>query len=548
PELPRRFRGDPVRLRQILLNLVGNGVKFTERGHVVVRVSTPSDANRRMRIRFEVTDSGSGLSEAQTRQIFEPFVQVDSSSSRRFAGSGLGLAISRRLVELMDGRIGVTSRVGHGSTFWFELPLEPVPDTENPGVSQPLWTARFVVATADSALAESLDAQFRSWRLHAALVPSLDEPAALTPPHERTPASPGILILDENLLPAGATPPVLPQFDHRILLVSPLSPWLRQTAVPQGYRQLLLKPVKQSQLFDCLASALDGDAGTPRFTRSQFQSKASSDRDLAPHRNLRILLVEDHRTNRRLCELMLEGLGLRAAVATNGREAVEAAQREPYDVILMDCHLPEMDGYQATRLIRAAEAAGTGPGSHTSYIVAVTANALLGERERCLDAGMDDYLTKPFTSKQLAAVLRRSPALATGGGAPATSTPASGVPAFTPAQPRQMAEELGWDEFEGLTRDFLAELPTELDRLPVHLAQGARQELKRGAHSLKGISLTLGLTALADALLRLEKSAETANPGRLGQLIEALAAPAASGEAALREWLHTGRSDGHSPG
>lgn len=548
PDLPRRFRGDPVRLRQILLNLVGNGVKFTEQGHVVVRVSTLLDPNRRLRVRFEVADSGSGLSETQTQQIFEPFVQVDSSSSRRFAGSGLGLAISRRLVELMDGRIGVTSRIGHGSTFWFELPLEPVPDTESPGVSQPLWTARFVAATADHALAESLDAQFRSWRLHASIVATLEEIAAQAHPPGRMPASPAILILDENILPPGATPPVPAQFAHRILLVSPLSPWLRQTAVPPGYRQLLLKPVKQSQLFDCLASALDGDGGTPRFTRSQFQSKVSSEKDLAPHRNLRILLVEDHRTNRRLCELMLEGLGLRAAVATNGREAVEATKKEPFDVILMDCHLPEMDGYEATRLIRAAESAATGPGSHTSYIVAVTANALLGERERCLDAGMDDYLTKPFTSKQLAAVLRRTPALTSGNGGTARAAAESGIPAFTPAQPRQMAEELGWDEFEGLTRDFLAELPTELDRLPVHLAQGARQELKRGAHSLKGISLTLGLTALADALLRLEKAAETANPGRLKQLIDALAAPAAAGEAALREWLHTGRTDGHPPG
>ena len=285
----------------------------------------------------------------------------------------------------MDGLIGVTSRIGHGSTFWFELPLEPVPDTESPGVSQPLWSARFVVATADDALAESLDAQFRSWRLRASTVCSLEETVALSPSPGRVPASPAILISTRTCSrrntahpgavrasnPAGQPPVAVASADLR----------------PAGLSAASAKPVRQSQLFDCLASALDGDSGTPRFTRSQFSSKATSEKDLAPHRNLRILLVGDHRTNRRLCELMLEGLGLRASVATNGREAVEAATKEPFDVILMDCHLPEMDGYEATRLIRARRIGRHG--SRRSYLLYRRGHRQrpARERERCLDAG-----------------------------------------------------------------------------------------------------------------------------------------------------------------
>ena len=257
---------------------------------------------------------------------------------------------------------------------------------------------------------------------------------------------------------------------------------------------------------------------------------------------LRILLVEDHATNLRLCELMLEGLGHRASVALNGRQAVEAVKQQVFDIILMDCHLPEMDGYEATRRIRAWESAQAAPVAMPACIIAVTANALVGERERCLDAGMDDYLTKPFTSIQLAKALGRSPVLRSVVNIATAASGECGVSPFSSEQPQQMAEELGWDEFEGLSRDFLAGLPAELERLPLSLSAGTRQELERSVHSLKGISLTLGLTALSEALLGLERAAATEESGLLALRINALAAPALSGEKALREWLRAGRS------
>jgi PAS domain S-box-containing protein len=548
PDLPRRFCGDPIRLRQILLNLVGNAVKFTDRGSVVVRVnSAPSEAAEG-RIRIEVTDTGPGLSPQESLAIFEPFVQVDSSTARRYTGSGLGLAISRRLVELMGGQIGVVSRPGVGSTFWFELPLMAIPDSDTPGFPQPLWAAQVEVATADATLAESLETQFRSWHLPVSVMPSraaLDQIGNAPKLPANTPC---VLLIDEELMSADENPPVPPGFNHRILLVNPLSPWIRRNAIPQGYQQILLKPVKQSQLFDCLATALEGESGTARFTRAAIPSSASPAAGDGRVAKLRILLVEDHRTNRRLCELMLESLGLRAEVATTGIEAVDAVQKSRFDVILMDCHMPEMDGYEATKRIRAREATGCTPGEPPVYIIAVTANALLGERERCLDAGMDDYLTKPFTTKQLASALRRRPDAVSGNLPAPKSASTSQTPAFTPAQPRQMADELGWDDFESLARDFLTELPIELGRLPVHLAAGARQDLKRGAHSLKGISLTLGLTGLAEILLQLEKAAETADPDRLAHYISELSRPAEQGEKELREWLRTGRATEQSPG
>ena len=546
--LPRRFCGDPIRLRQILLNLVGNAVKFTERGSVVVRVnSAPSEAAEG-RLRFEVTDTGPGLSPKESQVIFEPFVQIDSSTVRRYPGSGLGLAICRRLVELLKGRIGVVSRPGAGSTFWFELPLMAIPDSDAPRIQQPLWTAQFEVATADATLAESLEMQFRSWHLPVSVLPSQEALDQMGNAPMRPANTPSVLLIDEELISAEENPPVPPGFNHRILLVNPLSPWIRRQAIPQGYLQILVKPIKQSQLFDCLTTVLEGESGTARFKRvakSASKSLAVGDGRVA---KLRILLVEDHKTNRRLCELMLENLGLWAEVATTGKEAVDLVQKSPFDVILMDCHLPEMDGYEATRRIRAREATGCAPGESPVYIIAVTANALLGERERCLDAGMDDYLTKPFTTKQLATALRRSPV---SGSRNLTAPKPASTPqtsAFTPAQPRQMADELGWDDFEGLARDFLTELPVELGRLPVHLAAGARQELKRGAHCLKGISLTLGLTGLAEILLQLEKSAETADPDRLAQCISDLSRPAEQGEKELREWLGAGRTTKLSPG
>jgi two-component system sensor histidine kinase/response regulator len=357
---PRWMVGDPGRLRQILVNLVGNALKFTGQGHVEVRATLRHDGQ----ILFEVEDTGVGIPEAARERLFKPFSQVDASHARKYGGTGLGLAISWRLVQLMGGEIGVDSQEGRGSTFWFTANLPHHLDMGPPDLGFPGVKVR-VLGIEEPGLGH-LRRVLEGWGLRFA---APDEAAEV-----------GILGLSPGS--EGAAPP---DPDRPWVLFGP--PGVR----PPGFKGYALRPLRHVQLHAALTAALSRTPAPAPTTAStplrRFQG--------------RLLLAEDNPVNQRLALVLLRKLGLEVEVADQGRTAAEKAAQGGFDLILMDCQMPEVDGFEATRRIRAAETRGRIP------IIAMTANVMEGDRERCLASGMDDYLAKPIRIQELEEALAR---------------------------------------------------------------------------------------------------------------------------------------------
>jgi len=539
-ELPERLVGDPARLRQVLLNLASNAVKFTERGEVILRVAAIGESGSDIKLRFEIRDTGIGLTEEQVKKLFNPFVQVDSSSSRRFEGTGLGLAISRRLAEKMGGKLEVESRPGTGSLFWMELSLghaRNLPgELSHPNVS----SARVLVATKHPREAESFSEHLQSWGIQPELAPSFETLIARVAELTVTRQRPQLIVVDDDLL-VEASPAARvdlatqTQGIHRILLANAIAAVAHEDTNLEIFHTIFLKPIKASLLFDSVVEAVEGRLASAAHRRNnQNTALKTTTPGLS---DLRILLAEDHPTNRRLCELVLESFGLRAEVAVNGREALVRVNQQAYDVILMDCHMPELDGYDTTRAIRELEKSKAG--FHRPYIIALTANALAGERERCLAAGMDDYIAKPFTVRQLEQVLVRSlnrPAAAKDG--PQTSGP-TGAVLFEKTRLNQLCQDLDAESVGAIVKDFLAEFPGQIAELQKLAGSEAWPEFERLAHSIQGIASSLGLGALPAQLRELEEAADKKQPEAVRAKLPELLTTANSSEAALRSWMST---------
>jgi signal transduction histidine kinase/DNA-binding response OmpR family regulator len=412
--VPAAASGDPVRLRQVLTNLVGNAIKFTERGDVRVRCATVTRDADAVVLRVEISDTGIGIPLAQQERIFEVFSQADGSTTRRYGGTGLGLAISRQLTALMGGEIGVDSVPGGGSTFWFTVRLADPQGA--PFQSDASDGLRVLVVEDNPALRDALAAQIGQWGARCEVASSGAE--ALR--RFRTPAQTGrfdLVLLDWGLpdMDASATLDALLREGHgqgtRVVVMTP--PGYELSARQAGYPAALeglAKPIRPSLLRERLcALAVPADAGAVPSPGKPVSALEDACIDAS------VLLVEDNEINQLLAVTVLEALGCRVDLATDGAEAVAALQARSYDAVLMDCQMPTMDGFEATRLIRAAEDAG-----HHQLIVALTANAMESDRQACLVAGMDDYLAKPFTADQLRETLARWLGLA---GRAAGSTP-----------------------------------------------------------------------------------------------------------------------------
>jgi two-component system, sensor histidine kinase and response regulator len=405
--LVTHVRGDPLRLGQVLTNLVGNAIKFTERGSVVIRVATFEESAKDITLRFEVSDTGAGISpEAQTR-IFDEFAQADGSTTRKYGGSGLGLAICKQLVEMMGGNIHVESALGAGSTFWFTASFEKQA-TPSHGDSRSasiglLTGVRALIVESSAIHRGILHAQMSNWEMtiRVAETPKqaidlLAKAAALSVPYD-------IAVIDLGL-PMDALELVrtIRARAHigkvRLVMLTRRQADIKN-ACDAGFDACLVKPVRQTVLYECLVNIMAG--------RPQEASAAPlvCERVITPAAiRGHILLVEDNLINQQVALGILQIQGYSVTVVNNGREALDAHAQGVFDVILMDCHMPEMDGFAATSEIRGRERSSIGK---RVPIIALTANAMVQDREECLKAGMDDHLSKPFSMQTMQDMLDR---------------------------------------------------------------------------------------------------------------------------------------------
>ncbi len=416
-DCPRYLVGDPGRIRQILLNLAGNAVKFTERGHVLIDIRWLADAGGPARIHVRVEDTGIGIEPEVVSRLFESFVQADTSTTRRFGGTGLGLAICRRLVQIMGGEIGVESRPGAGSCFWFTLPLPMAEPPPAPPPSMDLSGLHALIVEDNPINQRVYQEQLRSFGMRTEVVgeprQALDRiraAAAAGDPFRiglldyMMPGMDGEQVARQILAdPAFASLPL-------VLLTSSGQRGDSERLQRAGFSAYLVKPVLIDTLRQCLARILVRDAessdraGPRRLETSHSVSESVGAADaaaVAPRYAGRVLLAEDNLINRKVALGMLRKLGIEADTAEDGRETVERCRLSRYDLVLMDCQMPVLDGFDATRSIRDLG------GDHRPTIVALTANAMESDRERCLAAGMDDYISKPFRQKDLAAAFER---------------------------------------------------------------------------------------------------------------------------------------------
>ena len=390
-DAPTRLLGDPVRVRQILTNLTDNALKFTAEGSVTLRVKPERREASSVLLRIEVQDTGIGMNPDVASKLFQSFYQGDTSTTRKYGGTGLGLSICKRLAELMGGEIGVDSHPGQGSTFWFTLRLQLQAEAEVNW--KPERPCHFFLAGLPRATGEILEAQLRAWGLEAERVQNPDQALA------RFQATGGAepILLYHPLGPFALE-------GLRAKLAAGTFPIVRQVAVrslyekeQEGSTETLPLPLRKSHLRALLDRRLDAQSMPIKVAHIRAPLMVG-----LGNSTMKLLLAEDNLVNQHVAIAILKKLGLGADLAVNGREAVEAVQAKDYDLVLMDCQMPEMDGFQATRLIREYEA-----GQRHVPILAMTANAMQGDRERCLESGMDDYLPKPVTIDNLKNALRQ---------------------------------------------------------------------------------------------------------------------------------------------
>jgi len=532
PAVPARVHGDPDRLRQVLINLTSNAIKFADHGEVVVRV-LPDAAGDPNVLKFAVRDTGPGIPPDRMGRLFKSFSQVDASTTRRFGGTGLGLAIARQLTELMGGHIGAESQPGRGSTFWFTARLtpattaEPVPRAAPaPPTAVTLRGLRVLVVDDHAASREVLRDHLSGWGFDVDVVGSGAEALRrLTAAAEA--GRPFRLALVDLVMPgmSGDAVARTAKADARLaptalLMVTSMdNPFDAAEMRRTGFAACLTKPVRQSQLFDAVI-------GVVGQTTATTEVAPASPAAPAPLAGVRVLLAEDNEVNQEVARELLADAGCRVNVVSNGRLAVDAVREhvraEPrYDVVLMDCQMPELDGFAAAAQIRDLERAAGG--SRRLPIVALTANAVEGDRQRCLSAGMDGYVTKPVDPELLVrtivSMIDRRPAAPPVVDVPnrrAGETPGPGVPTPAGAEPPIDAASLlrrcqGKSALaERLLAKFAEQLDAQLTDLRDGLARGDRAVLARVAHTVKGAAANMSAADVSRTAADLERLAAAA--------------------------------------
>ncbi len=567
-DLPGTVKGDPYRLNQVLTNLISNAVKFTERGEIVVSASVQSRSIEGLTLRFEVRDTGIGIAPDHQQRIFESFSQADSSTTRRYGGTGLGLTIGTQLVQMMRGTIGVESHLGQGSRFWFTILVQPgAPQTKDAGTPQFAGLRVMVVDDNDtnrtllSQLLQptGLDTTVAADATQA--LRALRESAARGTPFQ-------IAVLDLNMpeidgLMLARTIKSDPALASTCLMLLSSSGVDPSAAHAAGIEISLNKPVRRKELLRGLGRMVAAASAMTRPLPASSNEVAPPDttarhNSLLAQRDVRVLVAEDNNVNREVARALLEYLGYRVDLAENGRQAVEATARTHYDLVFMDCQMPELDGFDATKLIRERETSQPtdSPGRSGQRaripIVALTAHALAGDREQCLTAGMDDYLAKPFTQEQMKTLLARwlpEAAIVVTTAHP----PVEGLPGRVKTEPRAASVALtpsagsghsepqfdhidrrAWaqilmiqrpgqpDVLARLLELFLKDAGEQADTIRRAVAAGEADLLFQAAHSLKSKSGALGAVHLSTICKNLEQCGRGKNladtPALMAQL------------------------------
>jgi CheY-like chemotaxis protein/HPt (histidine-containing phosphotransfer) domain-containing protein len=483
--------GDPGRLRQVLVNLIGNAIKFTQRGQVFVQVEVESRNADNAILHYLVSDSGIGIPLDKHEEVFQPFRQADGSTTRRFGGTGLGLAISSTLVELMGGRIWLESAPHEGSTFHFTTRLgvsdaRPDPDVDLTGV-------RVLVVDDNAVNRRVLGDLLVRWRMKPTVTSSGAEALRELAGAAASGHSFALVLLDAHM-------PEMDGFDvaRRIrgdpavagatimMLSSSGQSGERATCREIGIANHLTKPVDPRDLLHAIARTLARDHA-PRAVTPEVMLA-----DHLPERRLHVLLAEDNAVNQRLAASLLERRGHRVTIAANGREAIEALERQAFDVVLMDVQMPEMGGFEATAAIRKKEETTGG----RIPIVAMTAHAMKGDRERCLEAGMDDYLTKPLDSRRLCALVESLASAIAAAAEPDESLLTSQVLARVGGDRELLAE---------ISRLFVDDAPQHLQRIRAAIDARDSDALRRAAHSLKGAAANFDAEGVVTVARTLEQ-------------------------------------------
>jgi len=481
-DVPDALVGDPGRLGQVLMNLVGNAIKFTERGEVVLGVQVGSELNGDIELRFSVSDTGIGIPVDKQGVIFEAFSQADSSTTRRYGGSGLGLAISAQLVELMGGSISVESQPDRGSTFVFNARFEiQKHGTESLSTSRTLTDLPILVADDNATNRRILQEVLTNWRMSPIAVESGAAALAMLEDSQRANQPFAIALLDGHMpdMDGFAVAEKIHK-DRRyanlkiIMLTSAGLPDDVTRCRRLGISEYVTKPIKQSELFDVIITAL----GEPPIEKEQPPKRRKIAR--SARSRPQVLIAEDNQVNQLVATRIFEKLGYEPTVVGNGQEAVSAVQGRKFDLVAMDVQMPEMDGLEATAAIRAWEKT---TGSHI-LIVAMTAHAMKGDRERCLEAGMDGYASKPIRIKELQDVIDQL----------TQSAQSTHVSESTPKCEADVIDEAillaGIDGNQELLREivrlFLADYPQRLAEIKQAISHGDAEAVARAAHTLKG--------------------------------------------------------------
>jgi PAS domain S-box-containing protein len=533
PTVPDLIKGDPARLRQILVNLGSNAVKFTEKGEVAIDVRVLQAGADTAMIRCEVRDTGPGIPKSLLAQLFQPFSQVDASTTRKYGGTGLGLSIVKRLAELMGGEAGIDSEVGVGSTFWFtaRVGIAARRHIDRQAQDEALKGLRVLIVDDNATNRKVLTGQLAACGIVPVCASTAQDAlqALVDATVQNEPFQVALLDFHMPECDGEQLGRLIRTYDHLthtrlVLLTSSGHRGDAQRFADLGFAGYLVKPITRRDLTACLSLVMSNSAESwkrraqPLVTRHQVRAvRVDGDR--------RILLAEDNPVNQKVARMVLEKLGLDVTVVNNGREAVAAWQTHGFDLILMDCQMPELDGYEATREIRRQES-----GQRTVPIVALTAHAMKGDDEKCRAAGMSDYLTKPLDRTKLVACLERHLGQLGKNGAGSRQNPAdTGSPEVqtaTPAPVDWTAFMQSMDGDETLARElielFIASGDETLAAIVGALGTRDYAEVGAQAHSLKGASANLRATSAAQAAARLEAAARAGNGAEVNTLTSAL--------------------------